>query len=366
MFFSIITICLNDEKRIKKTLKSVYSQTCIDYEHIIIDGESCDRTLKVVENMRVKYPKPTNLIVYSEKDKGVYDAMNKGIDRAKGEYICFMNSGDIFWDEAVLQSVHESILNMQGYDLYYGDAIAVESNGEQAFQFRRFICKNEEEFKKQITSGLYGPCHQAQFANKRCFKNNLFDLHYPLRAEAKWFIKMYIQGGKIHYLPQIICKYEMGGYSHRCSSIEQSDREIEKIKREFGLCQYEKEKKTYFSSINENIYRKWLALKIAEKTLADFLIKMNYKNVAVYGYGVMGNYFINDLKNTEVIVDYVIDRDDKYSYNGQKIYKPTDSLPKTSAIVVTVIGEYERIKEKLKSKINVPILSLEDILDNAW
>lgn len=370
MLFSIITICLNDEKRIQKTLKSVYSQTYIDYEHLIIDGQSYDNSLREVERVRRHYPNPDHLRVYSEEDKGLYDAMNKGVQKASGKYICFMNCGDTFFDENVLQSVYEGISKIPGYDLYYGDAIAVEPNGSQTFQFRRFLCQNDDEFRKQIARGLFGPCHQAQFADKRCFENNMFDLRYQLRAEARWFIKMYMQGGKIKYLPHIICKYAMGGYSEKYKSARQSKIEIRQILEEFDLYEDkpgEVEENLYTLEGNMWIMRKWLALKIAGRSAAVFLLKANYRNIAIYGYGYMGNYLINDLKNTEVTVDYVIDRNEKYGYEGMSVLKPSDKLPETDAIVVTIVHEYDNIKDTLNKILpDIPIISIEDVLENAW
>lgn len=370
MLFSIITICLNDEKRIQKTLKSVYSQTCIDYEHLIIDGQSYDSSLEEVERARRHYPNSDNLRVYSEKDKGLYDAMNKGVKKASGKYLCFMNCGDAFFDENVLQSVYEYLLRMPGYDVYYGDGIAMQPDGSQAFQFRRFLCQNDDQFRKQIAGGLFGPCHQAQFADRRCFENNMFDLRYQLRAEANWFIKMYMQGGKIKYMPQIVCKYEMGGCSQKYSSYGKSRTEIKQILEEFNLYRDEldeAERKLSVSAGNTGILRKWLALKIAGRSVAVSFLQFNYRNIAIYGYGYMGNYLINDLKHTEITVDYVIDRDDKYEYEGVPVFKPVDKLPKTDVIVVTIMQEYDNIKNMLsKMFFDIPVISIEDVLENAW
>ncbi|ETP70834.1 glycosyl transferase, partial [Lachnospiraceae bacterium JC7] len=95
MKFSIVTVSLNEKNRIKRTLSSVFFQTFTDYEHIIKDGGSLDGTLDIINTF--KNENPTNkIITYVEKDNSVYDAMNQAIDKVHGEYVCFMNSGDVF------------------------------------------------------------------------------------------------------------------------------------------------------------------------------------------------------------------------------------------------------------------------------
>src|SRR5690348_5936351 len=112
---SLITINLNDLQGLRKTLDSIFTQTFTDYEYIIIDGGSTDGSLEEIKKSQDK-------LVYwtSEKDEGIYNAMNKGIVKAKGEYTLFMNSGDYLYSEDTLNKVFE---NANNEDLIYGDAM---------------------------------------------------------------------------------------------------------------------------------------------------------------------------------------------------------------------------------------------------
>lgn len=122
MKFSVITVCFNDHKGIEKTVRSVVEQTCFDYEYIVIDGGSTDGSVSVIE----KYKHNIHYWV-SEKDNGVYAAMNKAIRIAKGDYCIFMNSGDSFFSNDVLKKVES--LNID-CDLAVGGAcMTLEESG---------------------------------------------------------------------------------------------------------------------------------------------------------------------------------------------------------------------------------------------
>ena len=118
---SVITVTYNCEDTIEYTLLSLKQQLYKDYELIIVDGGSTDSTLKIIH----EFDDIVNVMI-SEKDNGIYDAMNKGIKMSKGEFIFFLNAGDILYDNNVLVKVSESMDN--GYDIIYGDAIFIKDN----------------------------------------------------------------------------------------------------------------------------------------------------------------------------------------------------------------------------------------------
>ncbi len=117
MKITIVTVCYNSEKTISKTIESVIGQTYRDIEYIIIDGASKDRTVEIVNKYREKH----NIVLVSEPDTGLYDAMNKAIVIANGKYILFMNSGDIFADEHVVQKMSTYLESEE--DIIYGNVI---------------------------------------------------------------------------------------------------------------------------------------------------------------------------------------------------------------------------------------------------
>lgn len=124
---SVITICYNAEKYIEKTMLSVLCQTYNNIEYLIIDGNSKDKTLDIIESVKQRFPL-RSIIVISEPDNGIYDAMNKGVGMAKGEWLNMMNAGDIFVNNEVLEKVVQSGL-MTNYSFIYSDFIV--DNGKK-------------------------------------------------------------------------------------------------------------------------------------------------------------------------------------------------------------------------------------------
>ena len=124
MKITVVTVCYNAETQIEETIKSVLAQTHDDLEYIIIDGKSTDSTMNIIR----KYTSGISKIV-SEPDKGIYDAMNKGITLATGEYINFMNAGDTFSSPNVIKEVAERIA--ADSDIVYGDSTMIDYNGQR-------------------------------------------------------------------------------------------------------------------------------------------------------------------------------------------------------------------------------------------
>ena len=188
---SIITVVFNGEKKLEKTILSVINQTYDNLEYIVIDGSSKDGTIDIVK----KYEDKINYWV-SEKDSGIYEAMNKGILASKGDYINFMNAGDFFTRKNLVSEV-VNILNSKKIDLLYGNSYI--GNGSY----------NKVNIKHKIQFIYKTICHQVIFAKKICFNNNMFDIRYQWLADYKWLLECFLNKNiKMKYINKEICYFE--------------------------------------------------------------------------------------------------------------------------------------------------------------
>jgi glycosyltransferase involved in cell wall biosynthesis len=195
---SIITVCYNAEREIVATLESVKMQTFTEYEYIIIDGASKDKTLEVISQSGVVL---THLI--SERDKGIYDAMNKGLALAQGEYLMFLNAGDSLYSETTLQQIAE--VAKQKPDVIYGDTAIVDAD-------RNYLRPRKLRPPKTLTRNSFKNgmlvCHQA-FLPKRELAMP-YDMQYRFSADFDWCVKILsasktctqIEGFIVNYLEE--------------------------------------------------------------------------------------------------------------------------------------------------------------------
>jgi glycosyltransferase involved in cell wall biosynthesis len=185
---TVITVVYNGVSTLEQTILSVINQTYKNIEYIIIDGGSTDGTVDIIK----KYEKHLAYWV-SEPDKGIYDAMNKGIDKASGEWINFMNSGDWFYDDSVLLSI-DSLLSSD-IDVLYGDTIKFKT-----YPLWRFK--------------LHMPfCHQSCFAKTDIYKRYHFDISYKLAGDYNFFFNLWKNGYLFEYCPVVISMYDNTGVS---------------------------------------------------------------------------------------------------------------------------------------------------------
>ncbi len=181
MKLSIITINYNNAAGLQQTMESVFGQTFADYEYIIIDGGSTDGSKKVIE----KY---ANKLAYwvSEKDKGIYNAMNKGIDKASGVYLLFLNSGDYFVNTSVCEKMLPE--DNLSYDLIFGNRITIDEKGKEN------LLKIPEVITLQYM--LIGtPYHGSTLINKRLFNEyGLYDESLKIVSDWSFFFKVIVTG----------------------------------------------------------------------------------------------------------------------------------------------------------------------------
>lgn len=210
---SIITVCYNAEKDIEKTILSVVNQTYDNLEYIVIDGGSSDGTLSIITRYAHKIDK-----IISEPDNGIYDAMNKGVSFATGDWINFMNAGDSFYSIDVLNQIF--LDNCLNYDIIYGDRISVFNFGKY-----RHIPSSLDEFKNDFPF-----FHQSAFVKSFLIKRRNFDLKYQICADFESFFYLWEHKCKFKYINIIIscCECE-DGYSSKMSN------QIERIKENLKI-----------------------------------------------------------------------------------------------------------------------------------
>lgn len=182
--FSIITVCRNAEKEIGHTLDSIINQRFRDFEFIVIDGASTDSTLKAIEDSGAV---PSLLI--SEPDNGIYDAMNKGLAHAKGEYVIFLNAGDSFHSADTLERIAAAISlcvkeNDEKPGVVYGDTVIVGHDREELAP--RHLSAPAELTLKSFADGMV-VCHQAFIALRKI--TSRFDVKYRFSADYDWCIR---------------------------------------------------------------------------------------------------------------------------------------------------------------------------------
>jgi len=190
---TIITVVLNGIKYIEKTILSVIDQTYKDIEYIIIDGGSKDGTVDIIK----KYEKHIHYWC-SEPDSGVYDAMNKGIDRATGSWINFMNAGDHFYSPDSVSQIFSSNEDLDQYAILYGDA-------EFRLNSLSYIIKAQSN---TISDEFMPFSHQASFVRSDIAKATKFDLSYKIAADTAFSLKLIRQGYQFKHLPVIVCSYD--------------------------------------------------------------------------------------------------------------------------------------------------------------
>ena len=193
--FSIVTITYNAEKVLQRTLDSVRYQTYEGVEHLIVDGASKDQTLAMAEQYKQQSDASDNghkVIIQSEPDHGIYDAMNKGLTQASGDYVVFMNAGDFFPSTDTLEKiVHQCRLSeypaAERPGVLYGNTNIVD--GEGHFLHPRRLQPPVKLTWKSFRHGML-VCHQAFYARTDIAKNTQYDTRYRFSADVDWCIRV--------------------------------------------------------------------------------------------------------------------------------------------------------------------------------
>lgn len=186
--FSIITVTYNAGEVIEDTIRSVIAQTYHHVEYIIVDGASKDNTLAIIDRYREKIQ-----TVVSEPDKGLYDAMNKAMGLATGDYLCFLNAGDCFHEDDTLQQMVHTINGEELPDVVYGETAIVDKDGH--FLHMRRLSAPERLTWKSFKQGML-VCHQAFFAKRSLVEP--YDLSYRFSADFDWCIRIMKKARSLH------------------------------------------------------------------------------------------------------------------------------------------------------------------------
>lgn len=267
--FTIITVCYNAEKEIKRTIESVLNQTFCDYEYLIVDGLSKDSTVKIAESYKTAFQKKG--IIYkinSEKDTGIYNAMNKGTDMSDGKWLIFLNAGDTLADKYVLEKT--AVYDCNDVAILYGDVIYS-------------ICKRLKKFSAkpliELKNGMVF-CHQSAYIRKNKMKEYRYDETFQIGADYDFISRCYNNNEKIAYIPVTVSVFELGGTSS--NPVEHMLEQLEIQKKNRFITEKEYQKKVRYWLQKENYYR---IRKIIEKCMPKMIINyLRQKKYEKLGY----------------------------------------------------------------------------------
>lgn len=204
--FSVITVCYNAQATLEDTIQSVIAQTYHHVEYIIVDGASKDRTLSIINRYRDRIT-----TVVSEPDKGLYDAMNKGLRLATGDYVCFLNAGDSFHEDDTLQQMAHTLRELTELpDVLYGETALVDAEGH--FVRMRRLQAPEHLTWHSFRQGML-VCHQAFFAKRTLAEP--YDLRYRFSADFDWCIRIMKKSKVLHNTHLTLIDYLEEGMTTR-------------------------------------------------------------------------------------------------------------------------------------------------------
>lgn len=338
MKVSIITVCYNSAKTIERTIKSVAKQGYEEIEYIIIDGGSTDGTLDIIDRYKDKIS-----VLVSEQDGGIYDAMNKGIARATGDIIGFMNSDDWYADGAIV-AITEAFKKTDA-DIVYGKTI-ISENG--IFRDRKNDSLDDICFHMVF-------CHQAVFVKSNLLRNHPFDISYQIVADYEFFLTMYLQGKRFHQIDVIIAYFQAGGVS---SNLFKAYMEFKKVS--LRVCKGKVTDARYQGIID--YYRKSRILPIYSYIISRFRAGQGWKlrkhlekqKIVLYGAGMIGKKLLSDMRDLGLNVIAFWDSNvSRYgtALEGVPIQAPCQKKQQQNSVIILLatIKENDAIAARLQS-----------------
>jgi len=204
---SVVTVCLNARDTVAQAVESVHRQTYRDIEHIVIDGASTDGTLEVLARYRARIAK-----LVSERDAGLYHAMNKGIQAASGDYLGFLNSDDVYVHDRVLERLADS-LRESGADAAYGDLIYVSpTDSTRVLRYWK-----SRPYEPGLVESGWMPAHPTFFVRTSILQDlGGFDTRYRYQSDFELMIRLFAKRRiSAVYIPEVLVRMRSGGHSNR-------------------------------------------------------------------------------------------------------------------------------------------------------
>jgi glycosyltransferase involved in cell wall biosynthesis len=209
MKISIVTITFNAEQFLRETMQSVLKQTHTDIEYLIIDGKSTDGTVEIIKSFEAEMKeKSIEFRWISEPDKGLYDAMNKGLRMATGDFVWFVNAGDQIFDSTTAQKVSDAIAANELADVVYGQTLIIDQNGTPCGERHKIAPKNLQF--KSLLNGLV-VCHQSILVRRSIAPN--YNLQYRYSADYDWVCGVLEQSRCNVYVDGYLSKFMLSGIS---------------------------------------------------------------------------------------------------------------------------------------------------------
>lgn len=347
MKISIITVCLNSERTIEQTIQSVINQNDNNFEYIIIDGGSTDRTLDIVD----KY-KNSMAIIQSETDSGVYDAMNKGISLTTGDIIGIINSDD-WYEPDLFVEVRKSFIESNA-DVVHGKLNSIHNDGK----VETHGTDNIEKIR--YTMNIY---HPTLFVKREIYKMyGMFDLRYKIAADYDFVLRLFVNNISFFYLDRIFTNYRSGGLSDRyylkCAE------EVKRISQSY-LSYATLDRRSYFKQM---IMRQFNSVYFDEMldNISFYMVDILNQNlgvglkddIVIFGAGKWGIKTYSILKENGVDSLWVVDnaKEKQNTTIGKKEVLSPELLKDFQGVVLVLVRDYsEEILIQLK-KFNNPYL----------
>ncbi|WP_418184850.1 glycosyltransferase family 2 protein [Aliarcobacter vitoriensis] len=349
---TVVTVTYNAEQYLEQTIKSVIEQDYPNIEYIVIDGASSDGTVDIIK----KYEKYITYWI-SEPDSGIYDAMNKGIDVATGEWINFMNAGDSFALNNVLNKIFSKTYNS---DVLYSNSYYVNKD----FQV---IGEHEVKELESFFTSEMPFIHQSTFIKKNIISKSIFRTDYKLASDFDLFCKLYIQKYKFEYLPNVkIAKFLVGGI-HTFNMVKYTSEALNSLITEYSDTEFLINNLSVIKSFEKYSNE---SLNLFPTILSSVLLNIektinSYNKVALYGYGLFGRLIYSQYFDK---INLIIDK----SISNKNIHLPIVNLQNIKnydfdVILISLINKEKSVIEDL-IKNGIPrdkiiYINLKDILN---